>query len=470
VREKRLRVKSQDSTDGRKSYRIGHLITEKRARGKITEKPVRNSNSKGKITEVRKNEGSKASPKSKILDENHKKGNLISRKHKVGRLKVGEGIASGPGEKEAIAANRKDVRASRKLKLERDDIRDKSGIVAKKKEALRIRKTAKGTEVHRARGTSKVVYEDRCKAVKRTHHYEHVYRDHCNRLCHRIIWPRYCYPVCYNWGTRIIFRYVYPYYHRKYVFVSIGGCWPIGYRYVRYYWYPCHYYYWYGYYPVAREVIGDTYNYYTYNYYYDDDTSITEYGEAADGIKPVDQYTFADVRRKLAQQAKQPKPATLADIYFDAAVKAFEEGDYDKAAERFAKAMELAPEDVILPFAYAQALFAAQKYAEAAQVLRCALEKAAPEQEGVYYPRGLYPDEDTLVEQINLLAEEAEKQPCNSDLQLLLGYQLLGFGEAEKAMEPLNKAAQDTKNAAAATVLLNLAEEIIAGNTENTNE
>ena len=40
--------------------------------------------------------------------------------------------------------------------------------------------------------------------------------------------------------------YYYPSYHRKYLFVSLGGYWPYSYRYQRYYWYGCHPYYWYG--------------------------------------------------------------------------------------------------------------------------------------------------------------------------------------------------------------------------------
>jgi len=264
---------------------------------------------------------------------------------------------------------------------------------------------------------------------------------------------------------------VYPYYHRKYVFVSLGGYWPVDYGYVRYYWYPSHLYHWYGYYPIAREVIGDTYNYYTYNYYYGDGTTTTQYGQEADGIRPVDHNTFADVREKLAQQqAQEPNAETLADTYFEDAVKAFENGDYALAAERFAKAMELAPEDMILPFAYAQALFANEKYAEAAQVLRSTLEKVSPEKEGVFYPRGLYSEEDILLGQIDRLVERAELYPFNPDLQLLLGYHLLGIGEIEKAGEPLERAWQDSENAPAATMLLDLLAKIKADNAEDANQ
>ena len=319
-----------------------------------------------------------------------------------------------------------------------------------------------GSRRHRQRGSSRVVYEDRYRSARGTHRdrHHHVYRDHRNNLCYRMISPRYRYPLYYRWGPWWRYRYVYPYYHRKYVFVSLGGYWPLGYSYLRYYWYPSHYYGWYGYYPIAREIESDTYNYYTYNYYGDGAA-----GSDVGGIPTVDHNTFADIREK--QQQQEPGSETLADTYFDAAVKAFEEGDYATAAERFADAMELAPEDMILPFAYLQALFANEKYTDAVGVLRLALAKVSPEEEGVFYARGLYEDEAVLLEQIERLSEAAEAEPYNSDLQLLLGYHQLGIGETEKARESLEKASQDTENATAAEVLLGLLEKVEAGQTDN---
>jgi len=291
------------------------------------------------------------------------------------------------------------------------------------------------------------------------HHHEHVYWDSYNRLCHRIVWPGYRFAVFYGYSPYFTFRYVYPYHFRRYIFVSLGGYWPIDYRYIRYYWYGCHPYRWYGYYPIAYEVKGDTYNYYTYNYYYDDDDDdvAAVSSQVVDGIKPVDHNTFADVREKLAQQkAEEPKLETLADTYFDEGVKAFEAGDYNIAIEKFAKAMELAPDDMVVPFAYSQVLFASGQYSEAVEVLRAALAKVSPEKEGVFYPRGLYSDDEILFEQIERLTKKAETFSFDAGLQLLLGYQLLGIGEIDKAIEPLQRASQDFENAAAATTLLDL--------------
>jgi len=318
---------------------------------------------------------------------------------------------------------------------------------------------------HRQHGY--VTYHDRPFSITHTYHRDHIYRDFCNRTCHRTIWPRYRFLLHYSFGPYSAFRYCYPYYHRKYVFVSLGGFWPIGYRYIRYYWYGWHPYTWYGYYPVPREVRHETYNYYTYNYYYSGEaTAPTSYETAAIPAKitPVDHTTFADVRAKLAAQAaKEPEQPTAADTCFEQAVQAFEKARYQEAAEKFARAIELAPDDIILPFAYAQALFANEQYTQAAAVLRTALAKIKPDQQTAFYPRGLYSDDDTLLDHIDRLAEKAEFYSFDADLQLLLGYHLLGIGELDAARDPLLKAAQDVNNAESAGILLDLLEKLRAG-------
>jgi len=317
-------------------------------------------------------------------------------------------------------------------------------------------------------------YHDRPHLVSHGHRHVHMYRDRRDRVCHKIIGPRYRFIVSYSFGPSFVFRYVHPYYHRKYIFVSLGGYWPVEYSYVRYYWYGCHPYIWCGYYPVAREIQGDTYNYYTYNYYGIEgdgaSQSICDETQEANYIEPVDHTTFQDVREKLAKQSVEPALQTQADIYFEEAVKVFENGDYDAAGEKLAAAMELAPEDMILPFAYSQALFANEQYSEAAEVLREALSKATPDEQGIFYPRGLYPDDDVLVEQIERLIEKLELSPFDADLQLLLGYQLLGVGEIEYAEGPLHRASEDVENADAARVLLDLLEKIRAVSTAEQNE
>jgi len=359
-----------------------------------------------------------------------------------------------PVSRDRPASNRsRDTESKRFANSVRDVKRHRDSVV--------IRKTDRDTVLHRPRETKRVIYEDRANFGHRRHH-EHAYRDWHNRLHFRIIWPGFSYGLFYDWGPYMTFNWVYPYYQRRYVFVSLGGYWPVGYQYMRYYWYPCHSYYWYGYDPVAREISGDTYNYYTYNYYNSDNDSAASYS-----ANPT---AYADAIRAQADTPREPLPQTKADDYFDDGVKAFENGDYADAADRFAQAMSQAPEDVVLPFAYAQALFADGRYQVAAQAIRSITEKVSPQKEGIYYPRGLYVSEDTLYEQINHLTERAKNFPAQPDIQLLLGYQLLGIGQIEKSIEVLRQASLAPQNAAAAAVLLDLAEKINAANADQNSD
>lgn len=303
-----------------------------------------------------------------------------------------------------------------------------------------------------------VVYHDRTTVITRPSRHLYRYRDFRGRSCHRIISPSWRLGIYYNWGPLFSFRYVYPYYHRKYVFVSIGGYWPTT-TYLRYYWYGYHPNYWCGYNPVAQEVSNNTYNYYTYNY--NTTESAYNYNNA-----DIDENTFADVRERMAQQEQSPPEKTTADEYFEQAVNQFESGNYDQAAEILADAMSLSPEDTVLPFAYAQALFGAERYTDAAEALRQALAMLPLDAQSIFYPRGLYPDEELLFDQIDALAEEAENYNYNGDLQLLLGYHLLGIGEIDVAGQPLAEAATYAQNTDAAQVLLEVLDKIQAESPE----
>jgi tetratricopeptide (TPR) repeat protein len=243
--------------------------------------------------------------------------------------------------------------------------------------------------------------------------YRPAYKNRYRRRFSRRIRPRYV--VTYG-NPGFSFRYTSGH-RRKHVFICLGGSWPIGYGHRRYFWY--------SYYPV-------TYNYYTYNY-----NKMTALPDPEQGLEP-------------------PGRETLADRFFDEGAAAFEAGNYYMASEKFARASELAPGDIIIPFAHVQTLFANEKYAEAAEILRDALMRISPDEQGIYFPRGLYKDEATLSDQINKLIEECDFYYRNSDLRLLLGYQLFGVNEIDEAIEVLEQPANDLKNAAAAEILLNL--------------
>jgi len=271
-----------------------------------------------------------------------------------------------------------------------------------------------------------------------------------HRIFYWISWPNCCRPICYDWGPDFTFGFFWPYYHRRFIFVSLGGYWPC-YTYRRYYWYGCHPYRWYGDCPPEYVVAGDTYNYYYYG------TSAPR----QDAIEPA--------KEKLDKEPPaEPAGESKADRDFEKAVKAFEAADYTGAADKFQEAMVLAPDDIVLPFAHVQALFANGEYDNAAKALREALLKASPEKEGVFYPRGLYTDEAILQNQVEQLERAARLSPNDADLELLLGYQLLGMGKLDEASIHLQNAGSNSNNSQSATVLMKLLVKLQEANTEST--
>jgi hypothetical protein len=93
-------------------------------------------------------------------------------------------------------------------------------------------------------------------------------------------------------------------------------------------------------------------------------------------------------------------------------------------------------------------------------VLRQALKKLPPDKESVFYPRGLYANDDVLFKQVEELMNKQDESGDNPDLQLLLGYHLLGTGETGYAREAIEQASQDEKNTEAVGVLLRLLEKV----------
>jgi TolA-binding protein len=242
--------------------------------------------------------------------------------------------------------------------------------------------------------------------------------------------------------------YYYPSYHRKYLFVSLGGYWPYSYRYQRYYWYGCHPYYWYGS-DVVLSPSPVVYDYTTTYNYYTTPAAVTT--------------TEAAVTTELAEDATAtdtPLPQTQADINFANAVNAFEEGRYDNATELFREALLQSPEDEVLPFTYTQALFATGDYALAAYVLRETMAKMPADEPAIYFPRGLYKDDQILVNQIAQLESAIVIEPFSTDYQLLLGYQYLGIAQWDKAVNALEQAARNPLNAGVVTKLLDIAEKM----------
>jgi hypothetical protein len=326
-------------------------------------------------------------------------------------------------------------------------------------------------------------------------------RHHIGPATHRSDWNRWrshwyyywsttpAYYTNYTWirpgcGTIVYYQYnrhpgisyIYPDYHRKYVFVSIGGYWPVSYSYQRYYWYGCHPTVWYGAYP-QEYVVTETNNYYTYNNYSTSSPAVEStyntystpyasieptYGYDSSGNIVPDYDALSQVRQNLAIQqaaADMPQEKTPADEYFEKAVENFGKQDYQTAMLNIREAIRLEPNDVVLPFVYCQTLFATEDYSRAAGVLRAAVSNLPQDKKAVFFPRGLYSDESILNTQIEKLSKVAQTEVINGDLQLLLGYQLLGVSKFDEAKAILTDAARDVSNEAAANTLLELLEQ-----------
>lgn len=246
--------------------------------------------------------------------------------------------------------------------------------------------------------------------------------------------------------------------------MSLGGYWPIDYGYLRYYWYGWHPYYWYGYYPPAYRVGRDAdryYTYNTYNYYHEDDHESSFRSEHNSDMDDSNREDSQDPYvEHPVEPEKEPPEETLADRCFEEGVKAFEAGNYQLAVSKFEDASRLEPEDMVLPFARIQALIADQQYKKAAETLRSALRVLPPDQAGLFFPRGLYPDDEILLSHIDRLSAQSQRHPYNTDLQLILGYQFLGVGKYDEAEESLRKAGLDDASRPSSQVMLSLLEKL----------
>jgi uncharacterized protein HemY len=144
------------------------------------------------------------------------------------------------------------------------------------------------------------------------------------------------------------------------------------------------------------------------------------------------------------------------DRHLDNIAEVFAAGDYDKALLLAKEAVDDEPDSTALRLLYSQTLFATEKHAYAAVVLRQALAQIQRQQQDLSYPIGFYPNADAINAQIDNLALKAKDNPDRADLQLLLGYQLLGVRKFDQAEHALKNAQDDVINAHAARMLIDL--------------
>jgi tetratricopeptide (TPR) repeat protein len=153
----------------------------------------------------------------------------------------------------------------------------------------------------------------------------------------------------------------------------------------------------------------------------------------------------------------------------DKIAEAFASEDYFNAVYYSRRAIEEYPEDVPLKFFYAQSLLADNDYHRAAQALREAIDAADVENQGIFFPFGIYTDDEALNAHINLLKQKVDYEPSNANYQLLLGYELLGTGSLDQAATALEKAKTNLENKKYADILLNVLEKSKSPSEQNEN-
>jgi uncharacterized protein HemY len=249
---------------------------------------------------------------------------------------------------------------------------------------------------------------------------------------------------------------------RSYYYISLP--------YHRYYYGYPHYYHAYPYYhyfslPHYRYYYGHSY------YYYDKPSSGPYYDSPPDSNGQSQDYRspapYTDPQGKTAQgeppevaeQGEEDVEYVELNEYLQDIADAFAARDYDKAVQRAGDGLSAEPDNPVLPFIHSQALFAGGNYSDAAGVLRRALTKLDPENREVFYPAGFYRDEAVLEKQIARLSEAVGAVPSRADLQLLLGYQLLGVGRYDEALKALETARLNYVNEEAAEVLIEVLEQ-----------
>lgn len=143
-----------------------------------------------------------------------------------------------------------------------------------------------------------------------------------------------------------------------------------------------------------------------------------------------------------APPAPSTEDATVNDAnkQFDAARKAFKEGDYAKAQSLDEKAIALLPSDATLHEFRALTLFAQQKYKDAAASLYAVL--AAGPGWNWETMSALYPNADTYTKQLRALEAYTGDHPKEAEAHFLQAYHYLVLGSKDAAVKQLQEVVQ----------------------------
>jgi tetratricopeptide (TPR) repeat protein len=149
-----------------------------------------------------------------------------------------------------------------------------------------------------------------------------------------------------------------------------------------------------------------------------------------------------DDQPPLAPKATQKERVerTRAEASLKSGMRHFQRGSYLMAAQKFELAQAI-PNGSAL-FLAGQAYLAAGQFDRAVAAIKEGLERNPSWPTAEVDLQKLYPNRDELFAQMGSLARELKDRPNDPDLLFLLGFELFGAGEQEKARTLLDRAAR----------------------------
>jgi tetratricopeptide (TPR) repeat protein len=148
--------------------------------------------------------------------------------------------------------------------------------------------------------------------------------------------------------------------------------------------------------------------------------------------------------KKVRKPVKLPPPPKDDDADVDpiaAGKKAFADGLYGLAAQRFRQAVLADPRDHLARFLLAQAQFALAKYRDAVESIEAGLDRKKDWPDSGFRVRTLYgKNDDHFLGQLKRLEEVIDKHPKDPDLLFLRAYELWFDGKRNKARAIFRKA------------------------------
>ncbi len=129
-----------------------------------------------------------------------------------------------------------------------------------------------------------------------------------------------------------------------------------------------------------------------------------------------------------------------AEASLKSGMRHFQRGAYIQAAQKFEQARNLPNASAM--FLAGQAYIAAGQFDRAVDAIKEGLHQNPGWPTAEVDLRALYPNGDDLLAQMGTLAKRLKEQPNNADLMFLLGFELFGAGERDKARAILDQAAR----------------------------